>query len=180
MLAASAVLATATPVMAQPPTYQAPVHQAPGTPRPAYQIVNNDPNGLEIHFRGVTFRSVYADDSQNALAIDFQQPVDSVLLDRLPADAPQWIAMSTCNFNNAIIRSTQPVTFLTRPESDGFSLRIVPRVPVLTPPAPMPQRPASGPGAPNPVAPAAGAQAAPPPPISPSMSPPPPMRGGYS
>ena len=39
-------------------------------------------------------RGVHADDSQNALAIDFQQPVDGAMFDRLPADAPQWISMA--------------------------------------------------------------------------------------
>lgn len=117
--ALAAFLAMSLPAAAQPPAYQ----------RPAYQIVSNDPNGLEIRFHGVAIRGVHADDSQNALAIDFQQPVDGAMFDRLPADAPQWIAMSYCNFDNGVIRSPRPVTFLTRAESDGFSLRIVPRAP---------------------------------------------------
>jgi hypothetical protein len=172
MVAASAVLVTAAPVVAQIPNDQGQVYQAATAQRPAYQIVSNDPNGLEIRFRGVGFRGVHADDSQNALAIDFQQPVDGAMFDRLPADAPQWIAMAYCNFDNGIIRSTRPVTFLTRPESDGFSLRIVPRGPALVPPAPMLQSPM----VPSPDAPGPGAQVAP----LPAMPPPPPMRGGYT
>jgi hypothetical protein len=175
--AAFAVLATAVPAVAQPPARQDQVYQAPAVQRPAYQIVSNDPNGLEIRFRGVNFRDVHADDSQNALAIVFQLPVDGALFEHLPAEAPQWIAMSYCNFDNGIIRTTRPVTFLTRPESDGFSLRIVPRGPASMPPAPMPQRPiAPGTSAPSLVAPGPGAQAAPRPPAPP----PPSIRGGYT
>ena len=35
--------------------------------------------------------------------------------------------MAFANFDNGIIRGPRPVTFLTRAETDGFSLRIVPR-----------------------------------------------------
>ena len=149
-LAAFAALMTAAPTMAQAPAHQASAYRAP-----AYQIIRSDPNALEIRFHGVGLRGVHADDSQNALAIDFQQPVDATMFDRLSADAPLWISMSTCNFDNGVIRSPRPVTFLTRAEADGFSLRIVPRAG-----APMVQ--------------STVAQAAPPPP------PPPPMRGGYT
>lgn len=116
-----------------------------------YQVIRNDPGGLEIRFHGVPLRAVHADDNQNALSIDFQQPVDGAMFDHLPADAPQWISMSYANFDNGIIRSPRPVTFLTRAESDGFSLRIVPRggpPPVMaqntSPPPPM-RGPAYGP-----------------------------------
>jgi len=113
-----------------------------------YQIISNDPNGLEIRFHGVPLRAVHADDNQNALSIDFQQPVDGAMFDHLPADAPQWIAMSYANFDNGIIRSPRPVTFLTRAESDGFSLRIVPRggpAPLMAQ-NPAPPQPMPGPG----------------------------------
>ncbi len=120
-LAAVTAFMTAPPVTAQPPAYQAPAYRG-------YQIVRNDPNVLEIRFReSVGLRGVHADDSQNALAIDFQQPVDGAMFERLTADAPLWISMSTCNFDNGVIRGTRPVTFLTRAEADGFSLRMVPR-----------------------------------------------------
>lgn len=92
-----------------------------------YQVVSNDPNGLEIRFHGVSLREVHADDNQNALSLDFERPVDGAMFDHLPGDAPQWISMAYANFDNGIIRSPRPVTFLTRAESDGFSLRIVPR-----------------------------------------------------
>ena len=39
---------------------------------PGYQIISNDPNGLEVRFHGLPLRAVHADDSQNALSIDFQ------------------------------------------------------------------------------------------------------------
>lgn len=115
-----------------------------------YQVISNDPNGIEIRFHGTPLRGVHADDNQNALSIDFQQPVDGAMFDHLPADVPQWISMAYANFDNGIIRSPQPVTFLTRAESDGFSLRIVPRggpPPVMAqaaPPPPM-RGPAYGP-----------------------------------
>ena len=159
VLALSTALLTITPALAQnpgypPAGYQAAPAQAPAyQQRPAYQIVSNDPSGMEIRFHGVGIRGVHADDSQNALAIDFQQPVDGAMFDALPQAAPQWISMSYCNFDNGVIRSPRPVTFLTRAEADGFSLRIVPRGA-----GPMTQGP--------------GAQAAPPAP--------PPMRGGYN
>jgi hypothetical protein len=113
--------------------------------RPGYQIVSDDPGGLELRFHGMPLRSVHADDNQNALALDFQQPVDSVVFDRLPGDLPQWISMAYANFDNGVIRSPRPVTFLTRPESDGFSLRIIPRGPppqpqMTTQAAPPPMR----------------------------------------
>jgi hypothetical protein len=92
-----------------------------------YQVISNDPNGLEIRFHGVPLRAVHADDNQNALSIDFQQPVDGAMFDHLQGDAPQWISMAYANFDNGVIRSPRPVTFLTRAEADGFSLRIVPR-----------------------------------------------------
>jgi hypothetical protein len=96
---------------------------------PGYQVISNDPNGLEIRFHGMPLRGVHADDSQNALAIDFQQPVDSTAFDRLAGDLPQWISMAYANFDNGVIRSPRPVTFLTRAENDGFSLRIMARGP---------------------------------------------------
>jgi len=150
-------LIAATPAMAQGSAYRG----------PAYQIVRNDPGALEIRFHDVGIRGVHADDSQNALAIDFQQPVDGAMFNRLSTDAPLWISMSYANFDNGVIRSPRPVTFLTRAESDGFSLRIVPR--------------AAGPMTQGPVA-----QAAPPPPpmtqgpVAQAAPPPPPMRGGYT
>ena len=104
-----------------------PVAPAKAQGGPGYQIISNDPNGLEVRFYGMPLRGVHADDSQNALSIDFQQAVDGAAFDRLAGDMPQWISMAYANFDNGVIRSPRPVTFLTRTESDGFSLRIVPR-----------------------------------------------------
>jgi hypothetical protein len=123
---------------------------------PSYQVVSNDPNGLEIRFHNMPLRSVHADDSQNALSIDFQQPVDGAVFDRLPGDLPQWISMAYANYDNGVIRSPRPVTFLTRAESDGFSVRLVPRGPAVAqgaaPPPPPALRgvPAPPPGYPPP------------------------------
>ena len=145
MLRGLAALAVSTALVTSALTLCAPaMAQMPGYQRPAYQVISNDPNGVEIRFHGVALRGVHADDSQNALAIDFQGPVDGAMFDRLPADLPQWISMSYCNFDNGVIRSPRPVTFLTRNESDGFSLRIVPRGPgpvaQAAPPPPPPMR----------------------------------------
>jgi len=164
-LAAFAAVATVAPVTAQPPAYQAPTYRGP-----AYQIVRNDPNVLEIRFHGVGIRGVHADDSQNAVAIDFQQPVDGAMFDRLMAEAPLWISLSTCNFENGVIRGARPVTFLTRAEADGFSLRLVPRAGAALTQSPMVQSPMAQ--SPMPQSPMV--QAAPP------LPPPPPMRGGYT
>lgn len=83
-------------------------------------MISNGPNGLEIRFHGVPMRAVHADDSQNALSIDFQRLVDGAMFDHLPGDAPKWISMAYSNFDNGIIRSPRPVTFLTRSERTDF------------------------------------------------------------
>ena len=98
-----------------------------------YQVVAADQNGIEIRFRGVPLRGVHADDAQNALSLDFQTAVDGQVFDRLSGELPQWISMAYANFDNGVIRSPRPVTFLTRSESDGFSLRIQARGPVQGP-----------------------------------------------
>jgi hypothetical protein len=100
---------------------------------PGYEVVSSGPDGLEIRFHGLAMRSVHADDDQNALAIDFLQPVDGALFDRLPGELPQWISMAYANFDNGVIRSPRPVTFLARPLGDGFSLRIMARGPSMPP-----------------------------------------------
>lgn len=108
--------------------------QGYGQPGPSYQIISQDPNGVEVRFRGLPLKAVQADDNQNALSINFQTAVDGAAFDRLAADLPAWVSMAYANFDNGVIRSPRPVTFLTRAEPDGFSLRIVPRAG-----APMPQ-----------------------------------------
>jgi len=106
-------------------------------PAPGFEIVSNGP-ALELRFHGVPLKSVRADDNQNALALDFNQPVDPAIFDRLNGALPGWIAMAYSNYDNGVIRAARPVTFLTRPEPDGFSLRMEPRGPVTATPAPAP------------------------------------------
>jgi hypothetical protein len=96
---------------------------------PGYEVISNGPNELELRFHGLPMRSVHADDNQNALGIDFLEPVDGALFDRLAGELPQWISMSYANFDNGMIRSPRPVTFLAHSESDGFTLRIIARGP---------------------------------------------------
>lgn len=67
-----------------------------------YQVISNGPDGLEIRFHGVPMRAVRAYDSQNALLVDFQRPVDGAMFDHLPGDASQWISMAYSNFDNGI------------------------------------------------------------------------------
>jgi hypothetical protein len=121
-------------------------------PPPSYQVTGQDAASIELRFHNMQLRAVHADDSQNALSLDFQQPVDGAVFDRLARDLPGWVGLAYANFDNGVIRATRPVTFLTRNEPDGFSLRMVARGPV------------------GPVA-----QNAPPPGV---FAPPPPMRGG--
>ena len=73
-----------------------------------YQVIGQDENGLEMRFRGMPLRGVHADDSQNALSLDFQAPVDGAIFDRLPRDLPQWISMAYANFDNGVIRAPAP------------------------------------------------------------------------
>jgi len=96
-------------------------------PAPGVEVVGNGP-ALELRFHGVPLKSVRADDNQNALALDFTQPVDPAIFDRLNGALPSWIAMAYASYDNGVIRAARPVTFLTRPEIDGFSLRLEPRV----------------------------------------------------
>lgn len=114
--------------------------QAPA-PSFTYQVIVQDETGLELRFSGLPLRSVRADDSQNALSMDFQTPVNAATFEQLPRDLPHWIAMAYASFENGVIRATRPVTFLTRREPGGFSLRIVARGPVIEPPEPPPLSP---------------------------------------
>ena len=106
-------------------------------PAPGFEITNNGA-GLEVRFHGVPLKSVRADDNQNALALDFNQPIDPAIFDRLNGALPGWIAMAYSNYDNGVIRAARPVTFLTRPEVDGFSLRMEPRGPVAPAQQPAP------------------------------------------
>jgi hypothetical protein len=106
-------------------------------PAPGFEIANSGA-GIEVRFHGVPLKSVRADDNQNALALDFNQPVDPAIFDRLNRAVPGWIAMAYSNYDNGVIRAARPVTFLTRPEVDGFSLRMEPRGPVAPAQQPAP------------------------------------------
>ncbi len=119
----------------------------PGLAAPAlaqgygYQVIAKSRDGLEIRFHGLPLRAVHADDGQNALSIAFQQAVNGAMFDHLTGDALLWISMAYANFDNGIIRSPRPVTFFTRSETNGFSLRIVPRgalAPTIAQNEPMP------------------------------------------
>ena len=100
---------------------------AQGQGSPGYEVTVNAPNRLEIRFHGMAVHSVHADDNQNALALNFLQPVDEALFDRLARELPLWIAMAYANFDNGVIRSNRAVSFLVRSEGDGFVLRVIPR-----------------------------------------------------
>ena len=105
-------------------------------PQSGYEVVSRGDGGVELRFHNMPYKGVHADDAQNALAIDFQGPVDGTSFEHLGADLPDWISMAYANYDTGVIRATRPVTFLTRAEADGFSLRIVPRGPA-PPPGPV-------------------------------------------
>lgn len=119
-------------------------------------ILSRGPDA-EFRVRGVSLKSVRADDAQNTVAFDFNGPVSDAAFARLQAELPDWVEMAYAGYDNAIIRAKRPVTFQTRAESDGFSLRMVPRDGGATappsslrgaddagaPPAPPPPQPAS-------------------------------------
>jgi hypothetical protein len=102
-LALATVLMLSAPALAQGP--------GPGTPPASYQVTSAGPDGLEIRFRGMPLRTVRADDSQNALSLDFHTPVDGAVFERLPAEMPQWISMAYATFDNGVIRSPRPGHF---------------------------------------------------------------------
>jgi hypothetical protein len=89
-------------------------------------IVSRGPDA-EFRIRGVSFKSVRADDAQNTIAFDFNAPVSDDLFAQLQAELPDWIEMAYAGYDNAVIRAKRPVTFLARAETDGFSLKMVPR-----------------------------------------------------
>lgn len=151
ILALTLAMALAGPALAQ---------GAP--PQAGFQIVTRDPSTLEIRFRNMPLKGVHADAQQNALALDFLGAVDGSAFDRLSAIAPDWVSMAFANYDSGVIRASRPVTFLTRNESDGFSLRMV-----ANGPAPMVAAP------PGPVA-LRGPYDNAPPPQQPMMGPPPP------
>jgi hypothetical protein len=131
-------------------------------PAPGFEVVSNGA-ALEVRFHGIPLKSVRADDNQNALALDFNQPVDPAIFDHLNGALPGWITMAYSNYDNGVIRAARPVTFLTRPEVDGFSLRLEPRSAAAPQPAPFQAAPYQQPGAPGSYPPPYPPQGGPPP-----------------
>jgi hypothetical protein len=132
----------------------------------SFEVVNRDPNNLEIRFHNMPLKGVHADAGQNALAVDFLTGVDGSAFDRLSGSMPDWISMAYVNYDSGVIRASRPVTFLTRAESDGFSLRMV-----AAGPPPMVAAP------PGPVALRGYVDGGPPPPMAPVPAGPPPAQG---
>ena len=100
-----------------------------------FEITGRDANMMEIRFHNMPLKGVHADAAQNALALDFINGVDGQAFDRLPAAVPEWISLAYANYDSGVIRAARPVTFLTRNESDGFSLRLVAAAPMTQAPA---------------------------------------------
>ena len=111
---------------------------AQGAPS-GFEVTAHDASMMEIRFHNMPLKGVHADAAQNALALDFLNGVDGAAFDRLATAMPDWISLAYANYDSGVIRAARPVTFLTRNESDGFSLRLV-----ATAPGPMVQAP-SGP-----------------------------------
>ena len=131
-----------------------------------FEVTAHDAGALEIRFHNMPLKGVHADAAQNALALDFTNGVDGSAFDRMAAAMPDWISMAYANYDSGVIRASRPVTFLTRNESDGFSLRMVarggPPAMVAAPPGPVALRgPVDG-GPPPMQQPYAGPQAPPP------------------
>ena len=105
-----------------------------------FEVTAHDANVLEIRFHNMPLKAVHADAAQNALALDFVNGVDGSAFDRIAAAMPDWVSMAYANYDSGVIRASRPVTFLTRNESDGFSLRLVARAgpPAMVPAPPGP------------------------------------------
>jgi hypothetical protein len=90
------------------------------------EVISRGP-APEVRIHGVSLKSVRSDDAQNAVAFDFNGPVSDEAFARLADELPDWVEMAYAGYDNAVIRAKRPVTFMTKAESDGFSLRLVPR-----------------------------------------------------
>lgn len=95
------------------------------TARSGLTIVSRNPP--EFRISGVSLKSVRADDTQNVVAFDFNGPVTDDAFAQLQAELPDWVEMAYAGYDNAVIRAKRPVTFMTKAEGDGFSMRIVAR-----------------------------------------------------
>ena len=90
-----------------------------------FEVTTHDANMLEIRFHNMPLKSARADAVQSSLALDFSTGVDGTAFDRLAASVPDWISQAYASSESGVIRASRPVTFLSRTESDGFSLRLV-------------------------------------------------------
>jgi hypothetical protein len=102
-----------------------------------FEVTTHDADILEIRFHNMPLKGVHADAAQNALALDFVSGVDGAAFDRLSTSLPDWISLAYANYDSGVIRASRPVTFLTRNESDGFSLRLVASAPAAMVQAPL-------------------------------------------
>ena len=95
-------------------------------PASPLEIISKGPQP-EFRVHGVSLKSVRSDDAQNAVAFDFNGPVNEAAFVQLQEALPDWVEMAYAGYDNAVIRTKRPVTFMTKTESDGFSMRMVPR-----------------------------------------------------
>ncbi len=109
-------------------------------------IISRGPEA-EIRIRGVSLKSVRSDDAQNEVAFDFNGPVSDEVFSQLQDELPDWIDMAFAGYDNAVIRAKRPVTFMARAETDGFSLRMVPRQEAAASPPPKATGDATAPAA---------------------------------
>ncbi len=139
-LATALLLAAALLAGASAPPDTSGIQQPP--PPEAFAIVSREPV-LELRFRGPVLRKAESDTSQNALSLSFNGAVDDSTFEALQAMLPDWIDSAYAGYDDAVIRARRPVTFQTKAETDGFSLRMVPagqQVAQADIPPPPPQR----------------------------------------
>jgi len=96
------------------------------TPGSTLTIVARTPD-TEIRIRGVSLKSVHADDKQNEVSFDFSGPISEDLFSELQRELPDVVDVAFTGYDSGVIRAKKPTTFLTHPEADGFSLRMVER-----------------------------------------------------
>ena len=97
----------------------------PPSERAAFAVVARDPY-LELRFRGLALKSARQNPGLSEIAFDFAAAVDGELFAELERVVPEWIEFAYAGYDSAVIRTKRPASFTTRPEADGFSLRIEP------------------------------------------------------
>jgi hypothetical protein len=95
----------------------------PSDYRVAFEVMARTPYA-EIHFRGLSLKRARQNPGLNELALDFDQPVPNGVFDQLQQSLPEWVTFAYSGYDSAVIRAARPARFDTRPEADGFSLRI--------------------------------------------------------